>query len=469
MKENIKAFLEFRFEKIKLLQKTAKGEVWLAENKATKKFVIIKCMNFTGLPYGALQKISGELWAEIFYCAEDSADTVVVEEFIQGQNLSELKKFLTENEAKNLMLQLCDGLKILHDAGIIHRDIKPSNLILQGNKIRLIDFDAARIFSADKNKDTKFLGTEGYAPPEQFGFGQTDPRSDIYSLGVTMFELLGGNCSSNLKKILRKCTEFDPRNRFQTVEELKIALLEKSNATLRPVGVLKIFLLTLVLIFIFQSKTVEEKITSTAEVEKNVAVKGTDISADNAPSKTDYQFPEIKIPENPAVTNFDAPKNIPVQKISEPSQTKPVEQNKNPSPPIRKNIIRALAKSFLNGKAMDDWNFYFVNVVHVQKQDWENFFDWVIEIDVKNFPKEILQNPQVKVICENSLDDEYLVEKIFAGKLVGEEIKFSIPLNQFKFQLEKLVTIVRFDIYLLDSFGQNTETRRFFQFMLIST
>ena len=93
----------------------------------------------------------------------------------------------------------------------------------------------------------------------------------------------------------------------------------------------------------------------------------------------------------------------------------------------------------------------------------------MIEIDVKNFPKEILQNPQVKVICENSLDDEYLVEKIFAGKLVGEEIKFSIPLNQFKFQLEKLVTIVRFDIYLLDSFGQNTETRRFFQFMLIST
>ena len=268
---------------------------------------------------------------------------------------------------------------------------------------------------------------------------------------------------------MRKCTEFDPRNRFQTVEELKIALLEKSNATLRPVGVLKIFLLTLVLIFIFQSKTVEEKITSTTEFEKNVAVKGTDISADNAPSKTDYQFPEIKIPESSASKNFDTTKNIPVQKISEPSQTKSVEQNKNPSPPIRKNIIRALAKSFLNGKAMDDWNFYDVNVVHVQKQDWENFFDWVIEIDVKNFPKEILQNPQVKVICENSLDDEYLVEKIFAGNLVGEEIKFSIPLNQFKFQPEKPVTIVRFDIYLLDSFGQNTETRRFFQFMLIST
>ena len=82
---------------------------------------------------------------------------------------------------------MCDGLKELHEQKIIHRDIKPSNMILQADgRIRLIDFDAARIFKDNKATDTELLGTKDYAPPEQYGFGQTDPRSDIYSLGVTI-------------------------------------------------------------------------------------------------------------------------------------------------------------------------------------------------------------------------------------------------------------------------------------------
>ena len=119
---------------------------------------------------------------------------------------------------------MCDGLKELHEHNIIHRDIKPSNLILQSGKIRLIDFDAARIFKEGKAEDTKLLGTKGYAPPEQYGSGQTDQRSDIYSLGVTMKNLLGSNCKGHLKKILDKCTAYDPKNRFQNVDELKTAL-----------------------------------------------------------------------------------------------------------------------------------------------------------------------------------------------------------------------------------------------------
>ena len=167
MKKNVAAYLKYRFEKIKLLRQTDKGEVWLASTKATEKFVVIKFVKLVGLPYAKLREISCGLWAEIFYCAEDSADTVIVEEFIQGETLSDRKDFLTETQAKNFLLQLCEGLKILHGLGIVHRDIKPSNLILQGDKIRLIDFDAARFFKSDKSKDTKFLGTEGYAPPEQ--------------------------------------------------------------------------------------------------------------------------------------------------------------------------------------------------------------------------------------------------------------------------------------------------------------
>ncbi len=113
--------------------------------------------------------------------------------------------------------------EVILEKNIIHRDIKPSNMILQGDRIRLIDFDAARIFKPGQETDTKLLGTKGYAPPEQFGSGQTDSRSDIYALGVTMKILLGGNCGG-LTDILDRCTELDPKNRFQNVAELKDAL-----------------------------------------------------------------------------------------------------------------------------------------------------------------------------------------------------------------------------------------------------
>ena len=89
------------------------------------------------------------------------------------------KEFLTEEEARKILLQLYDGLKELHEQNIIHRDIKPSNLIFQGGLIRLIDFDAARIFKSGKEADTKLLGTRGYAPPEQYGSNQTDIAADV--------------------------------------------------------------------------------------------------------------------------------------------------------------------------------------------------------------------------------------------------------------------------------------------------
>ncbi len=233
MKENVAEYLEFRFEKLKLLKRSERGEVWLASSKQSGELVIIKRVAATGLPYDLIKKFSFRLPAKVFFCAEE---TVIVEEFIQGENLFERKKLLSESEAREILLQLCDGLKELHAQKIIHRDIKPSNLILQGGIIRLIDFDAARIFKANKEVDTKLLGTKGYAPPEQYGSGQTDQRSDIYLIGVTIKTLLGENCGEHLKDILDRCTEYDPKNRFQSVDELKEALeeLNKPELELTP-------------------------------------------------------------------------------------------------------------------------------------------------------------------------------------------------------------------------------------------
>lgn len=120
-----------------------------------------------------------------------------------------------------MLKQLCECLKILHAQKIIHRDIKPSNVMLTENEtVKLIDFSISRIAKENKENDTDFLGTKGYAPPEQFGFGQTDARSDIYSLGVTIQKILGENYDGYLKKILSKCTELDPAKRYQSVEEI---------------------------------------------------------------------------------------------------------------------------------------------------------------------------------------------------------------------------------------------------------
>ena len=165
----------------------------------------------------------------ILHCIEDNGETVVVEEYVQGESLLDRigrKAYFSEHEAESVLLQLCEGLVPIHKQGIIHRDIKPSNLILQsGGIIRLIDFDVARIFKEHSDEDTMHLGTKGYAPPEQFGYGQTDARSDIYAIGVTMRKSLPEEYCGYLAKIFAKCMEIDPNRRYRDMQELRRAVL----------------------------------------------------------------------------------------------------------------------------------------------------------------------------------------------------------------------------------------------------
>ena len=228
MDANIAAYIEATFQKIRRLKESEKGEVWLASEKSGR-LVILKRIALTGLPYHALKEKDYALCPRVLHAWEDEGETVVVEEYVQGESLLDRigrKAYLTEQEAQSILCQLCDGLAPIHAQGIIHRDIKPSNLILQnGGIIRLIDFDAARTVKENLNDDTRFLGTKGYAPPEQYGYGQTDERSDIFSLGITAREALSKEYHGYLAKILTKCTSLDPANRYQNVRELKRAVL----------------------------------------------------------------------------------------------------------------------------------------------------------------------------------------------------------------------------------------------------
>lgn len=138
----------------------------------------------------------------------------VRKEFIEGQTAGSAK--LSEKQCRGILRELCDVLAFLHGKGIIHRDIKPSNILLaEDGHIRLIDFDAARMPRKDSEQDTMLLGTRGYAPPEQYGFAQTDERADIYALGVTMKQLLGERADKpGYRRILSRCTNLDPDKRI---------------------------------------------------------------------------------------------------------------------------------------------------------------------------------------------------------------------------------------------------------------
>ncbi|MCE1245536.1 MAG: serine/threonine protein kinase [Firmicutes bacterium] len=126
---------------------------------------------------------------------------VLIMEFVNGMNLDDYLENrgapLKETEVLDISYQVCQILEYLHSdkpAGkIIYRDLKPANLMIDKNdKIMLIDFATARIYSPEKIKDTIKLGTPGFAAPEAYGNTQTDERADVFSLGATMFHLLTG-------------------------------------------------------------------------------------------------------------------------------------------------------------------------------------------------------------------------------------------------------------------------------------
>lgn len=173
----------------------------------------------------------------------------IIEDYIEGETLSTI---LDNNGAQpqelviEWAMQLCDALEYLHTRKppIVYRDMKPANVMLKpdGN-IKIIDFGIAREYKEQGLADTVCLGTKGYAAPEQFGGkGQTDARTDIYCLGVTLYHLLTGQnpceppyeiypirywnpqLSAGSEAIIQKCTQLNPEDRYQSCTELLYAL-----------------------------------------------------------------------------------------------------------------------------------------------------------------------------------------------------------------------------------------------------
>lgn len=250
--------------KYKILSKIGQGgmsTVYLALNERANKSWAVKEVRKDGVAdfevikqsqiveTNLLKKLNHPNLPSIIDVIDKEDCFLIVMDYIEGNPLSDalkVKKRLDCEDVIEWAKQLCDVLEYLHtrQPAIIYRDMKPANVMLQPDgSVMLIDFGIAREFKEQNVEDTTCLGTRGYAAPEQFGGrGQTDARTDIYCLGATIYHLVTGHnpCdppyemypirhwdpsfSSGLEKIIIKCTQRNPEDRYQSCAELLYAL-----------------------------------------------------------------------------------------------------------------------------------------------------------------------------------------------------------------------------------------------------
>lgn len=172
---------------------------------------------------------------------EDAGILTIVEEYIAGATLEELSAnngLFSQDRAAELAIQLCDILESFHSCSpaIVNRDIKPANLKLTPDGVlKLVDLNTAKRSDPASTEDTVLLGTQGYAAPEQYGFGSSGVQTDIYAVGVLMNELVTGKLPKEqladgpLGRIIAKCVELDPKERYQSAAALRQALLLRNN------------------------------------------------------------------------------------------------------------------------------------------------------------------------------------------------------------------------------------------------
>ncbi len=175
----------------------------------------------------------------LFYC--ENGYTYYIREYIAGKTLRDkIDKtgVFSDKETCLAAYKICSILEKIHTLPerIICRDIKPENIVISADgQYHIIDLDAARTIKPDNKNDTVYLGTRTTAAPEQFGFGQTDERTDEYAVGMLMLYMLSGDYDKRelrrgkAAKIIERSTRFDPERRYQNISKMKAALVGRDH------------------------------------------------------------------------------------------------------------------------------------------------------------------------------------------------------------------------------------------------
>ena len=258
----LNSIIDDKYEVLKMIGQGGMSKVYLAMDKRLNKQWAVKEVKKNArdrnnaiivqsaiAEANLMKKLDHPSLPRIVDILETDSLIYVVMDYVEGESLD---KILDEYGAQPQELviewakQLCHVLEYLHSCSppIIYRDMKPANIVLHpSGNIRLLDFGIAREYKHQNLADTVSLGTKGYAAPEQFGGkGQTDVRTDIYCLGMTLYHLLTGQdpsdppyeiypirhwnptLSGGLERIIQKCTQQNPDDRYQSCTDLFYAL-----------------------------------------------------------------------------------------------------------------------------------------------------------------------------------------------------------------------------------------------------
>ena len=260
-----------KFEINRILGNGAMGEVYLGVDPSIGREVAIKTILPSAAQGGdAKERFAREARAAgvlnhpnlvtIYEFGEDQGVLYIAMEFVKGHDLDELlnEQSLSRSEALEVLAQVCDGLGFAHRQAIVHRDIKPTNVRVQRDGRRLhakvMDFGVAKISNSDMTATGMVMGTVSYMAPEYIRTGKPDPRSDLFAVGVMLYESLSGRkpfsgdttptvlykivneepepieteklqgISPAIRSVLERSLSKNPDDRFQTAEELAKAL-----------------------------------------------------------------------------------------------------------------------------------------------------------------------------------------------------------------------------------------------------
>lgn len=179
---------------------------------------------------------------------EENGEVYLVREYIEGMSLAQMvlqKGGISEAEICRISRKICQTAEQFQnpDEPMIHRDIKPENIVVTpGSEVVFIDFGTMRSYKKDGSRDTFVVGTRGTAAPEQYGYTQTDQRTDVYAIGQTMLYMVSESYEMNqlsecavsrrMKKIIEKACSFEPDKRYGDAAQLRRAV-EKCQANNR--------------------------------------------------------------------------------------------------------------------------------------------------------------------------------------------------------------------------------------------
>jgi len=449
-----KTYLKDTYKILDVLKDKGENKVILAYDKRGRQNCVLKERSLHSRAlYETLKAISNPHIPAVYRLIAQEEKLLVIEEYIEGRTLAEIiqsspSQRIEEALAADILRQLCECLTPLHQKGVIHRDVKPSNLILtKDGVLKLIDFGIARTEKQDTDADTEYLGTRGYAPPEQYGFGQTDARSDIYALGVTMQRALGANYNGCLKNVLSRCTALDPASRYPSAE----ALLEDMQRKTKPPQKRAVLLAVLALAgLLFYGAANDLPIHGERTAAENKIAAPSDVSAaDNAAAAVPVSPAETKEAEPPPVS-VSVPDALPAAVLPEPDKADAAAESLQSAalimtiPQFSYNVPwkeKVRCALFLHDAPAEGFSLPYSEWESWRRENGEIYFpsDWGLRLHIENRSAKPISHPRIRM--ESFTGEEWIDAPPLPA---GQSIDIPVPLNRWPLQDMRTFTLAIF-------------------------